>query len=85
MRTKLVMLLAILVLASCSSGEKSGQNYQTNEVEEQTVYVCTGAKSKRYHTYKNCKGLRRCSRRIIQITKSEAEEKGKTPCRICTK
>ena len=62
----------------------------TNAVEEDTdgdddgmVYVCASGKARRYHTDPYCRGLRRCSREIIATTVEEAQDNGRTPCRIC--
>jgi len=50
------------------------------------VYICTGAKSERYHKVNTCRGLSNCSKQIIKITKEDAVKKYKrTPCKICYK
>ena len=50
------------------------------------VYICTGAKSERYHKINTCSGLKSCSKEIIKITKAEAINKyNRTPCKICYK
>lgn len=48
-----------------------------------SVYICTGPRSKAYHSTKKCKGLRRCSREIKQITLEEAKLLGRGGCRWC--
>ena len=48
------------------------------------VYICTGAKSVRYHKVNTCKGLNNCSKEIIKVTQEDAVKKHKrTPCKIC--
>lgn len=47
----------------------------------ESVYYCTGPKSKRYHIAKDCKGLEHCS----TCSKINAINKGLTPCRYCYK
>ena len=51
--------------------------------ESEQVYICTGGSSKTYHKTDKCNGLRRCSKEIKQITKEQAEEMGRRPCKIC--
>lgn len=50
---------------------------------EVTVYICTGPKSKRYHRFSGCKGLKRCSDEIQAIPFSRAKALGRTPCKWC--
>ncbi len=47
------------------------------------VYICTGPKSKSYHKSSHCEGLRRCSSDIKKITKEEAINRNRKPCRYC--
>lgn len=51
----------------------------------ESVYYCTGPKSKRYHISKDCKGLEHCSGEIKKCLKTNAINKGLTPCRYCYK
>ena len=53
--------------------------------KSQTVYYCTGPKAKRFHKSPYCKGLNKCSGRIVKCSKEEAKKKGFSPCRICYK
>lgn len=55
------------------------------DTQETTVYYCTGPNSKRYHKHKSCKGLKKCSGKIIKCTKLDAIHKGFTPCKYCYK
>lgn len=50
---------------------------------DDTVYVCDGPMAKCYHSTDDCKGLSRCSGRIIEMIVEEAEAEGETPCRMC--
>lgn len=45
----------------------------------------TTAKSKRYHRTLNCNAIKRSTSEIEDISVEQAEEEGKTPCRICYK
>ena len=48
-----------------------------------SVYICTGETSTKYHCDPGCKGLSRCSGEIEEISEEEAEDMGRTPCKIC--
>ena len=69
-----------LLLMSCG-----GHKQQKHKVDADCVYVCSGSSAKRYHSVEDCKGLSRCSGEIVEMTVEEAEEDGKTPCRMCVK
>lgn len=51
--------------------------------KEAKVFVCTGPQSKRYHNRSDCRGLQSCSKSVIKVSKSEAQEMGRTPCGYC--
>lgn len=76
---KILLILAFMVGAITTSYSDT----LIAEASEQTVYICTGSSSKRYHKTNKCKGLRNCGGRIIAISKAEAEDMGRTPCQIC--
>lgn len=52
---------------------------------ETYVYICTGPQSERYHKTSGCRGLEKCSKDVKKVTLAYAEEKGRTPCKICYK
>ena len=67
-KKKLTLLLLISVLlSSCSD----------------SVYVCMGSFSRRYHKTESCDGLRNYGGRIEKVYKEEAESMYRTPCHIC--
>lgn len=45
-----------------------------------TVYICKGPNSKRYHLSKDCRGLKRCSTRIAEVSLDEAKSKKRSLC-----
>jgi hypothetical protein len=49
----------------------------------QTVVVCNGKYSKRYHSSADCNGLHNCKGGISNVSLSVAQNQGKTPCHIC--
>lgn len=87
----LVLLFAIILMASCSSSSKKSVDVEPEKKESvakpagysDNVYICTGSSSKRYHCDPDCKGLSRCSGEIEEVSEEEAEDMGRTPCKIC--
>lgn len=78
-------------MASCSSSSKKSADVETEKNESgvkssgysDNVYICTGGSSRRYHCDPGCKGLSRCFGEIEEISEEEAEDMGRTPCKIC--
>lgn len=68
-----VLLLPLLILIL--SGFDTPVNSDTN-----TVYLCMGKGSKKYHYRKNCRGLSNCSTKIHEVTLKKAKEMGRTLC-----
>ncbi len=79
MKKKLLLSLSTMLLLLLPVNGFTSQV----QTKEQTVFICTGGKSKKFHATPKCRGLNRCSGRIIEITIEKAESKGRTPCRIC--
>lgn len=91
MKKHLVLLLAITLMASCSSSSKKSANVEPEKKESSVrsagssdnVFICTGESSERYHCDRDCRGLSRCSGEIEEVSEEEAEDMGRTPCKIC--
>ena len=64
------LFIVTLALSACNSDK---------------VYICTGPQSHAYHTKRNCKGLKNCSRSVKTVTLEEAEQMHRHPCRFCCK
>lgn len=87
----IVLLLAIILMVSCSSSSKKPADIEPEKKESvakpagysDNVYICTGSSSKRYHCDRDCRGLSSCSGEIEEISEEEAEDMGRTPCKIC--
>lgn len=41
--------------------------------------------SKRYHKFASCKGLMKCSDKVIKVDIEKAKNMGRTPCGYCYK
>lgn len=52
-------------------------------IEEDGVWICTGAYATRYHCDRDCEGLNMCGSAIEQISLEDAEAQGRTECRWC--
>ena len=52
----------------------------TGPVPTTTVYICSGAKGKKYHLRADCRGLSHCSHRVVKMKLSDAEKEGRTLC-----
>ncbi len=79
MKILLFLFLALTPLSFESSPVK--QKY-TQKIE-QTVYICKGPESKRFHSHSSCRGLSNCSTQIFSVSQTEAERIGRTACQIC--
>lgn len=76
---KVFILSLLLAIAPISLGNFS-DSLPTND---NTVYICTGNSSKKYHANSKCRGLGGCKGSIKAISKEEAIKMGRTPCGIC--
>lgn len=48
------------------------------------VYVCYSKTSVAYHSIKDCKGLTRCTHKIIEVSETDAIKKHeKRKCKVC--
>lgn len=61
----------------------SEENYKERNNVTGVVYICTGETSTKYHSDPDCKGLSRCSGEIEEVSEEEADDMGRTPCKIC--
>ena len=90
MKNKILTIVAIVLVAvafaSCDGmPTASNAGFPNTETSIDNVYICTGSSSKKYHKTAKCRGLEACKKTIKKISISEAEEKGRTPCKKCYK
>jgi hypothetical protein len=45
-----------------------------------TVYICSGAKGKKYHLRADCRGLSHCTHRLVKMKLQDAQKEGRTLC-----
>jgi hypothetical protein len=77
-----IFIILLLALAPLSFETKPPKQESTQKIE-QTVYICKGPESKRFHAYSGCRGLSNCSTQIFSVSQTEAERIGRTACQIC--
>ena len=77
------IIVAALIVSAASPALSSGNTPSPAKSASETVYICTGPKSARYHLTPKCKGLKRCSGSIKAVPLSKAREMGRTPCHVC--
>lgn len=78
-------LLLAFVTLSLNVGVPKPQPHKNHfqNKTQQTVYICKGPKSLRFHSSSNCSGLGSCSTELYSVSVSEAKNLGRTPCQIC--
>jgi len=74
------LILATLMCCAFSIKEQPSQISAKD-----TVYICTGPQSKRFHKSPECRGLSSCSKEIKAVSIETARKMGRTPCGWCYK
>ena len=75
-RLLLAAFLLIVPAMSLNAGEAVA-------LQQQKVYVVMSNTAYAYHSNRNCKGLKKATHTIKEITLEEAREMGRKPCKIC--
>ena len=91
----LIAIACSLAAAACSPQDGEGEGSNVNDSSENhkvriddiapgdTVFVCTGSASKRFHAAENCTGLTSCTKDVLSLTRAEAELQRRSHCHIC--
>lgn len=59
-------------------------SYPVTAKTEDSVYICYSNTSYAYHSSTDCRGLNRCTHKIIKVSKKDAVDKyGKRACKLC--
>lgn len=94
MKIRLLLLIICIFFVSCKKDTET-KSYKIDNPENiyapvylhkkniEIVYICSGGSSKRYHCKYNCRGLNRCSGRILGVSEEKAKNMGRTRCKIC--
>lgn len=48
--------------------------------QSNTVYLCNGPGSKKYHYIPHCRGLKSCSTQLEKVSLAEARRRGRSLC-----
>lgn len=91
-----MIILSYFVATSCSmfGGSESSASDSVITKESQliditavsdsdTVYICTGKASKRFHSSDTCEGIMQCTKDIMPVTRADAEKRHRTFCHKC--
>lgn len=82
---KIALLITIAMGVIVGSVSAMNSTEPINTEAANYVYICTGPSSKTYHISPKCNGLRNCSKEIKKVTKQQAEQMGRRPCKVCNK
>ena len=74
-------MLILSMLISVNIGNATPIKHYT-KVAVDSVYICQSKSAYAYHSH-ICRGLARCTHRVIKITKEQAIKLGYKPCKIC--
>ena len=75
-----------LVTTSCvnEEEEQKAARVEISTVQpSDTVFICTGSASKRFHATDSCSGVSNCTKEVRGVTRAEAEAKKRTFCHTC--
>ena len=83
------LCVAVLVFSmaaqQCSRGDTDHDTASDTASDTvDSVYICTGPDARRYHFDEDCDGLFNCTGAIEKVAIEEAEDMGRTPCKLCT-
>lgn len=82
----IITIPLLFALTSCDGKANIKQDewaYDQDSYGGDEVYVCTGGSSKKYHSTPDCRYLENCKGEVREVDQRFAEEKGRTPCRMC--
>jgi len=76
---KILLIAALLFSAAICNATTVSASVR---VKVDSVYICQSKSAYAYHSYE-CRGLARCTHRIVKITKAQAIKLGYKACKIC--
>jgi hypothetical protein len=81
---KLLIFAFLAIFTSFNSLQESNSSKPKSHFhKEQTVYICKGPNSLRFHSNSSCRGLNSCTTQIYSVSLTDAKNIGRTPCQIC--
>ena len=84
----LIIVATLIFVVACSSDETEKKpEVQLVDISSvlptDTVYICTGSGSKRFHSSDTCAGIEQCTKKKIAVTRAEAEKRHRSFCQRC--
>lgn len=86
MNRLLVLCIAPLLLFGLYTANTAAPHttYPASAKTEDLVYICYSNTSYAFHSSPNCRGLNRCTHKIIKVSKKDAVASyGKRACKLC--
>ncbi len=80
-KTLIIITITFSALLISSCGKDEPPDPRANDY----VYVCTSNSAKTYHTFRDCSGLKNCSKEILEVTRRKAQENERIICSNCNK
>ena len=80
----LASAIAIFLIGAQRDHHHVIQNAAYRAVYADSAYICDSKTAYAYHKYKNCRGLNRCTHRIVKISIDDAKNVYyRSACKIC--
>ena len=73
-------LLTIVLLLSAQAAISS---YTLPQETCDTVYICVSPTAHAYHISRECRGLKKCTHQIKEVSVEKAVAKGYKKCKVC--
>lgn len=84
MKNLIWVIAALLLTTACGMEDEESKLVNIKSVgPTDTVYICTGSGSKRFHANNGCAGIVSCTKDIQPITRQDAEKRKRSFCHIC--
>ena len=82
-----MMVTLLLPLSACWNEEEEESQPKRVDITTvqptDTVWICTGSNSKRFHSSDSCAGVSSCTKEVRPVTREEAEKRRRSFCHLC--
>ena len=79
MKKLLLLIFGISIFFSFTTSDVCN-TFTTSDLSNDSVYVCKGKYSKKYHYKSNCRGLSNCKPDVVKVSLDDAKRLGRTLC-----
>ena len=84
MKNLIWIIAALLMATACGMEDEESKLVDIRTVgPADTVFICTGSGSKRFHANNGCAGIVSCTKAIQPVTRQDAEKRTRSFCHIC--